>query len=104
MEPIADQIAAALVRGESAVTPLGTFWVKTYPGYDGRNPRTGAVVPVPDRKLPMLALDPDFVRAALGADGVVPEADDDDEADDPTAYPKAAPTTNLITIAGPSRA
>jgi len=116
MEAFADQIAAALRRGESAVTPLGTFWAKTYPGYEGRNPRTGAVVPVPDKKLPMLALDPDFVPAALGENGLGPDElhaalggsdddddDGDDDGDDPDAYPTTTPTTNLVTIAGPAR-
>jgi integration host factor subunit beta len=43
----------ALIRGERVeVRGLGSFKVKTYDGYKGRNPKTGEVIEVAPKKLP----------------------------------------------------
>jgi integration host factor subunit beta len=43
----------ALVRGERVeIRGLGSFKVKKYDGYKGRNPKTGAVIKVSQKKLP----------------------------------------------------
>lgn len=43
----------ALMRGEGIeIRGFGSFTVGEYRGYDGRNPRTGAVVKVRAKKLP----------------------------------------------------
>ncbi len=41
----------ALVRGENIeIRGLGAFHVKHYPGYQGRNPKTGEVIPVKPKR------------------------------------------------------
>ena len=43
----------ALVRGERVeIRGLGSFKVKQYDGYKGRNPKTGEVIEVAKKKLP----------------------------------------------------
>ena len=43
----------ALVRGERVeIRGLGSFKVKQYDGYKGRNPKTGEVIEVSQKKLP----------------------------------------------------
>jgi len=43
----------ALVRGERVeIRGLGSFKVKRYEGYKGRNPKTGEVIEVAQKKLP----------------------------------------------------
>ncbi len=43
---------ALLSDGRVEIRGLGTFKVKSYGGYTGRNPKTGAVVSVKPKKLP----------------------------------------------------
>ena len=43
----------ALERGERVeIRGFGSFRVKSYKGYRGRNPRTGEIVDVPPKRLP----------------------------------------------------
>ncbi|RJR21875.1 MAG: integration host factor subunit beta [Desulfobacteraceae bacterium] len=43
----------ALVRGERVeIRGLGSFKVKNYDGYKGRNPKTGEIIKVAPKKLP----------------------------------------------------
>ncbi|MBW1797798.1 MAG: integration host factor subunit beta [Deltaproteobacteria bacterium] len=43
----------SLVKGERVeIRGLGSFKVKRYDGYKGRNPKTGAVIDVAPKKLP----------------------------------------------------
>ena len=43
----------ALERGERVeIRGFGSFRVKSYKGYKGRNPRTGEIVDVPPKRLP----------------------------------------------------
>ena len=47
------QMAAALEKGERVeIRGLCSFYVKDYPGYTGRNPKTGETVAVASKKLP----------------------------------------------------
>ena len=47
-----DEIVAALTRGERVeLRNFGIFKVKSRRGRTGRNPRTGAAVPVPPKKV-----------------------------------------------------
>jgi integration host factor subunit beta len=47
------EIEAALVRGERVeIRGLGSFKVKEYGGYQGRNPKTGEMIKVASKKLP----------------------------------------------------
>jgi integration host factor subunit beta len=48
-----EQMSAALERGDRVeIRGLCSFYVKDYPGYTGRNPKTGVQVEVPQKKLP----------------------------------------------------
>ncbi len=47
------EMADALVRNERIeLRGLWSFYLKEYGSYTGRNPKTGAVVPVASKKLP----------------------------------------------------
>ena len=48
-----EQMAVALEKGDRVeIRGLCSFYVKNYPGYTGRNPKTGETVEVPAKKLP----------------------------------------------------
>ncbi len=48
-----DRMKEALKSGNRVeIRGLGSFKVKEYPPYSGRNPRTGAMVSVPPKRLP----------------------------------------------------
>src|SRR5262249_23245830 len=50
---IFDAVSEALLRGEAVeIRGFGTFTVRPYQSYHGRNPRTGQLVPVPAKRLP----------------------------------------------------
>ena len=51
IETIFEAMKEALVRGENIeIRGLGAFHVKHYPGYQGRNPKTGEVIPVKSKR------------------------------------------------------
>lgn len=48
-----DAIKEALIRGDRVeIRGFGSFKIKDYEGYTGRNPKTGEVVQVKPKKLP----------------------------------------------------
>ena len=48
-----DQMAGALEKGDRfEIRGLCSFYVKDYKGYTGRNPKTGAIATVAEKKLP----------------------------------------------------
>ena len=48
-----EQMSAALEKGDRVeIRGLCSFYVKDYPGYSGRNPKTGVTVEVAPKKLP----------------------------------------------------
>jgi integration host factor subunit beta len=48
-----DAMADALVSGERIeIRGLGSFSIKHYDAYDGRNPKTGEIIKVEPKKLP----------------------------------------------------
>ncbi len=48
-----DTMAAALNDGDRIeIRGFGSFMVKTYEGYTGRNPKTGSEIAVQEKKLP----------------------------------------------------
>ena len=48
-----NSMAKALANGERVeIRGLGSFSVRHYDGYTGRNPKTGGLVPVKPKKLP----------------------------------------------------
>ena len=51
IEIIFDSMKEALCRGENIeIRGLGAFHVKNYQGYQGRNPKTGQVIPVKPKR------------------------------------------------------
>jgi integration host factor subunit beta len=49
-----DQMANALEKGDRVeIRGLCSFYVKDYPGYTGRNPKTGETVEIAPKKLPV---------------------------------------------------
>ena len=51
IETIFDSMKAALCKGENIeIRGLGAFHVKHYEGYQGRNPKTGEVIPVKPKR------------------------------------------------------
>lgn len=51
IETIFDAMKDALCRGENIeIRGLGAFHVKNYQGYQGRNPKTGEVIPVKPKR------------------------------------------------------
>ena len=60
---ILDTIAAALERGERVeLRGLGVFTAKRRGARVGRNPRSGAVVAVPERVFPMFKMSREMLR------------------------------------------
>lgn len=48
-----ENMTAALVRGDRIeIRGFGSFKIKSYDGYQGRNPKTGEVIEVAEKKLP----------------------------------------------------
>ena len=48
-----DTMADTLIRGDRVeIRGLWSFYVKNYPGYIGRNPKTGEKIPIPPKKQP----------------------------------------------------
>jgi integration host factor subunit beta len=91
-----DAMTAALERGEGIeIRGFGSFTVRKYKAYEGRNPRTGETVHVAEKRLPFFKVGKDLrerVNAGLGTplpadkpdepddtDPNDPEYDDDDE-------------------------
>jgi Bacterial nucleoid DNA-binding protein len=53
VDTIIDSIKNAIVRGERVeIRGFGSFSLRTYKSYKGRNPKNGEVVNVPPKKLP----------------------------------------------------
>jgi integration host factor subunit beta len=51
IETIFDAMKDALCRGENIeIRGLGAFHVKSYDGYQGRNPKTGQIIPVKPKR------------------------------------------------------
>ncbi|MBN9683287.1 MULTISPECIES: HU family DNA-binding protein [unclassified Corallococcus] len=51
IETIFESMKDALCRGENIeIRGLGAFHVKNYQGYQGRNPKTGVVIPVKPKR------------------------------------------------------
>ena len=86
-----ESMTAALERGEGIeIRGFGSFTVREYKPYSGRNPRTGTPVEVAQKRLPFFKVGKELrerVNAgrgagAAGANGA-PDDDDDDDDDGP---------------------
>lgn len=83
-----DTMTDALQRGEGIeIRGFGSFTVRPYKPYDGRNPRTGQPVPVPAKRLPFFKVGKELKELVDESRGIalVPDGSDDDDDDDETA-------------------
>jgi len=103
IDSIADKLHLAKARAEQIVDTVfnamvdalkdnqgieirgfGSFTIREYKAYDGRNPRTGEIVKVAQKRLPFFKVGKELrerVNASRGTGGAA-EADDDDDTDD----------------------
>jgi integration host factor subunit beta len=78
-----DAMTGALERGEGIeIRGYGSFTVRHYHAYDGRNPRTGKAVSVPEKRLPFFKVGKELKVLVNGGVFVADDDDDDDDADD----------------------
>ena len=77
-----DSMTTALERGEGIeIRGFGSFTVRQYKPYNGRNPRTGKSVPVPEKRLPFFKVGKELKELVNDGTGTI-ETDDDDDVDD----------------------
>ena len=83
-----DAMTSALERGEGIeIRGYGSFTVRSYKPYDGRNPRTGNQVSVPSKRLPFFKVGKELKTLVNQGSGRIAESngvdtDDDDDDDD----------------------
>ena len=84
---IFDAMTEALERGEGIeIRGFGSFTVRPYKAYSGRNPRTGEPVPVPAKRLPFFKVGKEL-KELVNSSRDMPitggsDKDDDDEDDE----------------------
>ncbi|MDR2386256.1 MAG: integration host factor subunit beta [Deltaproteobacteria bacterium] len=68
-----DTITDGLVDGErTEIRGLGSFRIKEYPGYSGRNPKTGVAIKVPPKRLPFFRVGREL-KAVVASDRKPPK-------------------------------
>ncbi len=81
-----DAMTAALERGEGIeIRGYGSFTVRHYHAYDGRNPRTGKAVSVPEKRLPFFKVGKELkalVNQGMPSQPGDVDIDDDDDDED----------------------
>ena len=84
-----DAMTEALQRGEGIeIRGYGSFTVRPYKPYAGRNPRTGQPVPVPAKRLPFFKVGKELKELVNGSrhlpitGGDSKDDDDDDDTDE----------------------
>jgi integration host factor subunit beta len=80
---IFESMTSALERGEGIeIRGFGSFTVREYRSYNGRNPRTGKPVAVPEKRLPFFKVGKELREIVNNGTGEIPTDDDDDEDED----------------------
>ncbi len=79
-----DAMTAALERDEGIeIRGYGSFTVRKYKPYDGRNPRTGNQVSVPSKRLPFFKVGKELKTLVnQGVGGPIDNSRDDEDDDD----------------------
>jgi len=73
-----DTMTEALQRGEGIeIRGFGSFTVRPYKPYDGRNPRTGQPVPVPAKRLPFFKVGKELKELVNGSRHIAMREDPD---------------------------
>lgn len=90
-----DTMVAALQQGERIeIRGFGSFEVRDYKAYEGRNPRTGDPVRVQPKRLPFFKVGKELrERVNSSAGSGMPEPDDDPDDDDPDDDESGASTS-----------
>ena len=82
---IFDSMIKALEQSQGIeIRGFGSFTVRDYEAYEGRNPRTGATVHVPPKRLPFFKVGKDLrdkVNARVGQPLPADNSDDSDDTD-----------------------
>src|SRR5215510_5509488 len=78
-----DAMTEALEQGEGIeIRGFGSFTVRPYKAYSGRNPRTGKPVPVPPKRLPFFKVGKELKELVNANPAPIPGMEDDDDDDD----------------------
>ena len=78
-----DSMTAALERGEGIeIRGFGSFTVREYKPYSGRNPRTGRAVPVPEKRLPFFKVGKELKELVNAGQGTIEVDEEDHDHDD----------------------
>jgi integration host factor subunit beta len=80
-----DSMTTALERGERIeIRGFGSFEVRSYKAYEGRNPRTGEPVHVKPKRLPFFKVGKELRERVNAGTGAIegPDAEDADDGDD----------------------
>jgi integration host factor subunit beta len=97
---IFDALEVALKRGERIeIRGFGSFELRTYRGYDGRNPRTGSAVAVRPKRLPFFKVGKELKERVNEGRLAAPRAGA--KRAPVTAETEAAPTPTPVTTTGP---
>ena len=76
-----DSMTSSLERGEGIeIRGFGSFTVREYKPYSGRNPRTGRAVPVPEKRLPFFKVGKELKELVNEGKGTIEVDEDDDDA------------------------
>jgi len=77
-----DAMTEALQKGEGIeIRGFGSFTVRPYKPYDGRNPRTGQPVPVPAKRLPFFKVGKELKELVNSSRHTAISGGDDDDND-----------------------
>ncbi|MFO0685711.1 MAG: HU family DNA-binding protein [Sandaracinus sp.] len=80
---IFESMTAALEKGEGIeIRGFGSFTVREYKSYSGRNPRTGKPVAVPEKRLPFFKVGKELREIVNAGTGPISEDDDDEDEDE----------------------
>jgi integration host factor subunit beta len=86
-----DTMIEAMRQGEGIeIRGFGSLTVRPYRPYEGRNPRTGAPVEVPAKRLPFFKVGKELRELVNSSRHLAITGDDDD---DPRDTPKPAPSS-----------
>ena len=67
-----DLMSDSLAKGERIeIRGFGSFTVREYKSYSGRNPRTGKPVPVPEKRLPFFKVGKELKELVNGGESAV---------------------------------
>jgi integration host factor subunit beta len=97
---IFDALEAALKRGERIeIRGFGSFELRAYRGYDGRNPRTGSAVEVRPKRLPFFKVGKELKERVNAGRMTAPRAAA--KRAPVTTETEAAPAATAVTTTGP---